>query len=170
MWRRDVCSIPPERYGSAPEDWERRAAEAQRGMESSIVEIKTAGYSDDDAAQVACNYLEEIEVCSFNVELLNRTGSFKDPAWIERRSLAARERLEAETDPVMILGRRKLVRKWNEEIMRFQMEVRVNSRMACGNQAAAQAAYNEFAEWMERPDRKDFDKTGQHETLSYPAS
>jgi hypothetical protein len=36
----------------------------------------------------------------------------------------------------MILGRRKLVRKWNEEIMRFQMEVRVNSRMACGNQAA----------------------------------
>ena len=56
------------------------------------------------------------------------------------------------------------------QIMRFQMEVRVNSRMACGNQAAAQAAYNEFAEWMERPDRKDFDKAGRPENLSYPAS
>jgi len=92
--------------------------------------------------------------------LLNRTGSFKDPAWIERRSLAARERLEAETDPVVILGRRKLVRKWNEEIMRFQMELRVKSRMACGDQAAAEAAYREFVAWMKRPDRKDFDRTG----------
>jgi hypothetical protein len=66
---------------------------------------------------------------------LNRTGSFDDPAWIERRSLAARTRLEAETDPVLLPGYRKLVRKWNEEIMRFQMTVRVKSRMACGNQA-----------------------------------
>ncbi len=129
-------------------------------MERSIPEIKAAGYSDDDAAQAARDYLEHIEVCSINIELLNRTGSFKDPAWIERRSLAARERLEAETDNVMILGRRKLVRKWNEEIMRFQMELRVKSRMACGDQAAAEAAYREFAAWMKRPDRKDFDKTG----------
>jgi hypothetical protein len=167
MWRRDICSRPEWHWGSKPEEWEQKAAEAQRSMERSIREIKAAGYSDDDAAQVACNYLEEIEVCSFNVELLNRTGSFKDPAWIERRSLAARERLEAETDPVMILGRRKLVRKWNEEIMRFQMEVRVNSRMACGNQAAAQAAFDEFVAWMKRPDRKDFDQTGRPENLSY---
>jgi len=129
-------------------------------MERSIPEIKAAGYSDDDAAQVARDYLEHIEVCGINIELLNRTGSFKDPAWIERRSLAARERLEAETDPVMILGRRKLVRKWNEEIMRFQMELRVKSRMACGDQAAAEAAYREFVAWMKRPDRKDFDRTG----------
>ena len=139
-------------------------------MESSIPKIKAAGYSDDDAAQVACNYLEEIEVCSFNVELLNRAGSFDDPAWIERRSLAARERLEAETDPVMLPGYRKLVRKWNEEIMLFQMTVRVKSRMACGNMAAAEAAFREFVEWMHRPDRKDFDQTGQPENLSYPAS
>lgn len=129
-------------------------------MESSIPEIKAAGYSDDDAAQVARDYLEQIEVCSINIELLNRTGSFDDPAWIERRSLAARERLKAETDPVMILGRRKLVRKWNEEIMRFQAEARIKSHMASGDQAAAQAAYNEFADWMKRPDRKDFDQTG----------
>ena len=129
-------------------------------MERSIPEIKAAGYSDDDAAQVARDYLEHIEVCGINIELPNRTGSFKDPAWIERRSLAARERLEAETDPVVILGRRKLVRKWNEEIMRFQMELRVKSRMACGDQAAAEAAYREFVAWMKRPDRKDFDRTG----------
>ena len=129
-------------------------------MERSIPEIKAAGYSDDDVAQVARDYLEHIEVCGINIELLNRTGSFKDPAWIERRSLAARKRLEAETDPLMILGRRKLVRKWNEEIMRFQMELRVKSRMACGDQAAAEAAYREFVAWMKRPDRKDFDRTG----------
>jgi len=92
-------------------------------------------------------------------ELLNRTGSFDDPAWIERRSLAARTRLEATTGPLLLPGYRKLVRKRNEEIMRFQAEVRIKSRMACGNQDAAQAAYNEFAEWMHRPDRKDFDKT-----------
>jgi hypothetical protein len=104
--------------------------------------------------------LEMIEVCSINVELLNRTGSFKDPAWMERRSLAARTRLEATSDPLLLPGYRKLVRKWNEEIMRFQMEVRVKSRMACGNQAGAEAAWREFAEWMKRPDRKDFDKTG----------
>jgi hypothetical protein len=44
--------------------------------------------------------------------------------------------------------------------MRFQAEVRIKSRMACGNQAGAQAAYDEFVAWMHRPDRKDFDKTG----------
>ena len=44
--------------------------------------------------------------------------------------------------------------------MLLQMAVRVKSRMACGNQAGAEAAYREFVEWMKRPDRKDFDKTG----------
>ena len=52
--------------------------------------------------------------------------------------------------------------------MRFQLMVRVKSRMACGNQAGAEAAY-EFVEWMDRPDRKDFDKAGQLETL-FPAA
>jgi hypothetical protein len=75
--------------------------------------------------------LEDIEICSVNVELVNRTESFDDPAWIERRSLAARTRLEATTDPVLLPGYRKLVRKWNEELMRFQTMVRVKSRMAC---------------------------------------
>jgi hypothetical protein len=79
---------------------------------------------------------------------------------VERRSLAARERLEAETDPVMILGRRKLVRKWNEEIRMFEAVVRAESRIACGNFAAAEAAWREFVEWMDRPDRKAFDETG----------
>jgi hypothetical protein len=160
MWRRDVCLRPEWDWGSKPEYWEQKAADAQRGMGSRIAELKAAGWSDADVAQVARDYLEEIEVCSINVELLNRTGSFDDPAWIERRSLAARERLRAETDPVMMLGCRKLVRKWNEEIVRFQMEVRVKSRMACGNQAAAQAAFDEFVAWMHRPDRKAFDETG----------
>jgi len=129
-------------------------------MESTIAELRAAGWSDAAIAQVARDRLEEIEVCSINVELLNRTGSFDDPAWIERRRLAARERLDAETDPIMMLGRRKLVRKWNEEIMRFQAIVRIKSRLACGNQAAAEAAWCEFVAWMTRPDRKAFDETG----------
>jgi hypothetical protein len=33
---------------------------------------------------------------------------------MERRSLAARTRLEATTDPLLLPGYRKLVRKWNE--------------------------------------------------------
>jgi len=160
MWRRDVCERPEWDWASKPEYWERKAADAQSGMESRIAELKAAGWSDADAGQVARDYLEQIEVCSINVELLNRTGSFDDPAWLERHSLAARERLEAETDPVMMMGRRQMVRKWNEEIMRFQKEVRIKSRLACGNQAAAQAAYDEFVAWMNRPDRKAFDDTG----------
>jgi hypothetical protein len=130
MWRRDVCLRPEWDWASKPEHWEQK--QPRRGMESTIAELKAAGWSDADVAQVARNRLEEIEVCSINVELLNRTGSFDDPAWIERRSLAARERLDAETDPIMMLGRRKLVRKWNEEIMRFQAEVRIKSCIACG--------------------------------------
>jgi hypothetical protein len=96
------------------------------------------GWGDACAGEAIRDGLETIEICSINVELLNRTGSFDDPAWIERRSLAARTRLEAETDPVLLPGCRKIVRKWNEEIMRFQMTVRAKSRMACGNQAGAE--------------------------------
>jgi hypothetical protein len=160
MWRRDVCSWPPEHWGSTPEDWERKAAEHRRGMESTIAQVRAADWSDASAGEAVRDVLENIEICSINVELLNRTGSFDDPAWIERRSLAARTRLEATTDPVLLPGYCKIVRKWNEEIMWFQMMVRVKSRMACGNQAGAEAAWREFAEWMKRPDRKDFDKTG----------
>jgi hypothetical protein len=160
MWRRDVCTLSPERYGSKPEDWERRASQARHGMEQSIAEIRALGWGDAYAGEAVRDVLENIEICSINVELLNRTGSFDDPAWIERRSLAARILLAATTDPVLLPGCRKIVRKWNEEIMRFQMTVRVKSRMACGNQAGAEAAYREFVEWMKRPDRKDFDKTG----------
>jgi hypothetical protein len=76
--------------------------------------------NDAYAGEAVRDRLEDIEICSINVELLNRTGSFDDPAWIERRSLAARTRLEATTDPLLLPGYRKLVRKWNEEIMRFQ--------------------------------------------------
>jgi hypothetical protein len=159
MWRRDVCSWPPEHWGSTPEDWERKAAEERRGMESTIAQVGAAGWGDGAAGQAVRDVLENIEICSINVELLNRAGSFDDPAWIERRSLAAPTRL-VETDPVLLPGCRKIVRKWNEEIMRFQMTVRVKSRMACGNQAGAEAAWREFVEWMQRPDRKAFDETG----------
>ena len=129
-------------------------------MEKAIVKMRAAAISDSSIGEAMRDVLEMIEVCSINVELLNRTGSFDDPAWIERRSVAARTRLEAETDPVLLPGCRKIVRKWNEEIMRFQMTVRVKSRMACGNQAGAEAAYREFVQWMHRPDRKAFDETG----------
>lgn len=135
-------------------------------MEKAIVKMRAAGISDSSIGEAMRDVLEMIEVCSINVELLNRTGSFDDPAWIERRSLAARTRLEATTDPVLLPGYRKIVRKWNEEIMRFRATVRVKSRMASGNQAGAQAAWREFVEWMERPDRKDFDTTGRLEALT----
>jgi TatD DNase family protein len=121
----------PEHWGSAPEDWERSAAEHRRSMESTIARVRAAGWGDACAGQAVRDVLENIEICSINVEPLNRTGSFDDPAWIERRSLAARTRLEATTDPVLLPGYRKIVRKWNEEIMQFQMTMRVKSRMAC---------------------------------------
>jgi len=75
---------------------------------------------------------------SINIELLNRTGSFDDPAWIERRSLAARTRLEAETDPVLP-GCRKIVRKWNEAVRR--QSGRVGSRVSriCGMDEPAES-------------------------------
>ena len=129
-------------------------------MACTVAQVRAAGWGDACAGEAIRDRLEEIEICSINVELLNRTGSFDDPAWIERRSLAARTRLEATTDPLLLPGYRKLVRKWNEEIMRFQMNVCVESRMACGNQAGAEAAYREFVEWMNGPDRKAFDETG----------
>ncbi|HEV2042110.1 MAG TPA: hypothetical protein VGT81_19055 [Casimicrobiaceae bacterium] len=75
---------------------------------------------------------------SVKVELLNGSGSFDDPAWAERRARAL-TRLEATTDPVLLPGFRKLVRKWREEAARSQMTQRA---------------------WMNRPDRKAFDETG----------
>ena len=160
MWRRDVCSRPPEHWGSTPEDCERRAADERRGMARTVAQVRSAGWGDACAGEAIRDVLENIEICSINVELLNRTGSFDDPAWFERRSLAARTRPDATTDPVLLPGCRKIVRKWNEEIMRFQATVRVKSRMACGNQAAAEAAWREFVGWMHRADRKAFDGTG----------
>lgn len=165
MWRRDVHLLPTDRYGSKPEDWERQATEARRGIEDTIAQCRAAGWSDEYAGEVVRDLLETIEICSINVELLNRTGSFEDPAWIERRSLVARTRLNATTDPLLLPGYRKLVRKWNEELVRFLAEVRIKSRLACGNKAGARAAYDEFVAWMNRPDRKDFDETGRPEHL-----
>ena len=50
--------------------------------------------------------------------------------------------------------------------MRFRATARVKSRMACGNQAGAEAAWREFAEWMERPDRKDSTRQGDSDRPS----
>ena len=77
-------------------------------MESTVAQVRAAGWGDACAGEAVRDRLENIEICSINVELLNRTGSFDDPAWIERRSLAARTRLEAETDPVLLPGCRKI--------------------------------------------------------------
>jgi hypothetical protein len=160
MWRRDVCDCPPEHWGSTPEDWERRRIETHLSVHRTITEWRAAGYTDACIAKAIRDDLEGVEVCGINIELLNRTGSFDNPAWIERRSLAARARLEATSDPLLLPGYRKLVRKWEEEIMRFQVEARVKSHMACGDQAAAEVAWREFVAWMKRPDRKAFDETG----------
>jgi hypothetical protein len=125
--------------GISTRDWEHRAADEHRAMACTVAQVRAAGWGDACAGEAIRDGLETIEICSINVELLNRTGSFDDPAWIERRTLAARTRLEAETDLVLLPGCRKIVRKWNEEIMRFQMTVRAKSRMACGNRAGAEA-------------------------------
>jgi hypothetical protein len=50
--------------------------------------------------------------------------------------------------------------------MRFRATARVKSRMACGNQAGAKAAWREFAEWMERQDRKDLTRPGHSDRPS----
>lgn len=50
--------------------------------------------------------------------------------------------------------------------MRFQATTRVKSRMACGNQAGAEAAWREFAERMERLDRKDLTRPGDSDRPS----
>jgi hypothetical protein len=86
----NVCSWPPEHWGSKPEDWERKAAEERRGMECTITQLRAAGWGDACAGEAVRDRLETIEICSINVELLNRTGSFDDLAWIERRDLTAR--------------------------------------------------------------------------------
>jgi hypothetical protein len=57
---------------------------------------------------------------------------------MERRSLAARTRLEATTDPLLLPGYRKLVRKWNEGIMRFQIERA--GQFACGLRESGRSA------------------------------
>jgi hypothetical protein len=75
-------------------------------------------------------------------------------------SALALARLEAETDPVMLMGRRKIVRKWREEVARSQMVERAKALIARGDEDGAVAAFNEFRAWMKRPDRKSFDLTG----------
>jgi hypothetical protein len=87
MWRRDVCSRPEWDWASKPEYWERHAAEHRHSMEESITQWRAAGYDDAVVGEVCRDQLEWIEVCSINVELLNRTGSFDDPAWLGRAQL-----------------------------------------------------------------------------------
>jgi hypothetical protein len=65
--------------------WERLAAEHRHGMHDTIAQVRAAGWGDIAAGEAVRDTLETIEICSINVELLNRTGSFDDPAWIERR-------------------------------------------------------------------------------------
>jgi hypothetical protein len=83
------------------------SADSVRALHA-IAQVRAAGWGDACAGEAVRDRLENIEICSINVELLNRTGSFDDPAWIERRSLAARTRLEVETDPVLLPGCRKI--------------------------------------------------------------
>ena len=52
-------------------------------MESTVAQVRAAGWGDACAGEAVRDALENIEFCSINVELLSRTGSFDDPAWIE---------------------------------------------------------------------------------------
>jgi hypothetical protein len=51
--------------------------------------------------------------------------------------------------------------------MRFQMMVHVKSRMACGNQAGAEAAYREFVEWNPRSEPRLY--ASKAPGVSFPA-
>ena len=145
------------------EDWERRAIETQRDIHVTIAQVRAAGL--DDAGEAIRDLMETIEVCGVNIELLTGSGSFDDPAWVERRARTAHARLEAETDPVLLPGLRKIVRKWNEELVWSRVAEQAKALIARGDQAGAATVFREFGEWMKRPERKDFDKTGRPEAL-----
>jgi hypothetical protein len=49
-------------------------------MTCTVAQVRAAGWGDVAAGQAVRDVLEDIEICSVNIELLNRTGSFDDPA------------------------------------------------------------------------------------------
>ncbi|MGH6848725.1 MAG: hypothetical protein ACREC0_15220 [Methylocella sp.] len=161
MWLRKARGTPAE--------WKRRAAEEQRTIERTVVELRAAGLDDACVGEAIRDVLETIEVCSVNVELLTGTGSFGNPRWVEWRSREAIDRLEGETDPVLLHGLRKIVRKWNEEFGWSQTAELIKALVARGDQVGAAAALREFREWVSRPDRKAFDTTGRLETPFQPS-
>jgi hypothetical protein len=117
-------------------EWKRRAAEERRAIELTVAKLKTAGYDDAFVGEAIRDVLETIEVCSINVELLTGTGSFDDPTWVAWRSREAIERLERETDPVLLHGLRKIVRKWNEEIAWSETAELIKALIARGIRSA----------------------------------
>lgn len=157
MWRREARGTVA--------DWERRATETQREIERTLAEFRAAGWGDTDTGQAIRDLIETIEVCSVNIDLLTGSGSFDDQAWIQERSRKAHARLEGVTDPVLLPGLRKLVRKWHEELVFSQVTMRAKMLDARGDRAGAGAVFHEFREWMKRPERKVFDKTGRPEDL-----
>jgi hypothetical protein len=72
MWRRDVCSRPPEHWGSTPEDWERRAADERRAMACTVAQVRAAGWGDACAGEAIRDVLETIGICSINVDRIVR--------------------------------------------------------------------------------------------------
>jgi hypothetical protein len=68
------------------EDWKRRAIQAQQEIERTLAAVRAAGWDDTGTGQAIRDLMETIEVCSVNNELLTGSGSFDDPAWVERRT------------------------------------------------------------------------------------
>lgn len=157
MWRREARGTV--------EDWEHRVIETEREIDRTLAGFRAAGWDDTDIGEAIRDLMEAIEVCGVNIELLNGSGSFNDQAWVQRRSGAARDRLEEVTDRALLPGLRKLVRKWHEELVLSQATMRAKMLDARGDHAGAAAVLHEFREWMKRPERKVFDKTGRPEDL-----
>lgn len=157
MWQREALGLV--------QDWERRATEAEQEIERVLSEFRAAGWDDTDIGEAIRDLMEAIEVCSVNIELLTGSGSFNDQAWVQSRSRTAEARLEGATDPVLLPGLRKLVRKWHEELVLSQATMRAIKLDMRGDRAGAAAVFHEFREWMKRPERKVFDKTGRPEDL-----
>ncbi len=157
MWQREAAGLP--------EDWEHRATETKREIKRTLAEFKAVAWDDADIGEAIRDLMETIEVCSVNIELLSGSGPFDDQAWVQSRSRTAQARLEGVTDPVLLPGLRKLVRKWHEELVLSQVTIRAKMLDARGDHAGATAVFHEFREWIKRPERKDFDKTGRPEDL-----
>lgn len=116
-------------------------------------------------------HIENLEIASNNIALLEGTGSYHNPDWVCAKLAAAEARLavlmrDIDAEPegwtrwrlmAQVQGTRKLVRKWREERAFAQMYQRVGECLKAKDEDEANAVYDAWWKWQHRLDRKDFD-------------